>query len=435
MRTLFYFFFSYLPYAPVKRINKPDLSGPYIWACSHSNYLCDVIPGGTEGLSPTKYLAKSTLFRFPIERFIRFCGALPVARAEDFKDRAADSRSMQNRSTFKAAIAEMELGWPVAIFPEGVSIVSPGLTLPLKAGVAKLAFAAEDANDFKLNLRVIPVGLEYGSRFKVASGLTIRFGQPLHLRDYQALYRSSREEGVKKLMADITREMLHTFPHFRNESELALGKKLVALGLARSKFPVAQIFLRQEENGDFWAGLGQRLRAFEEANKGQRIPLPAWGHRRAWKELGPQRRRRRAIFLALGFPLAILDAFNNSIPEFCLHSLVEQVAVDETEKMSLRFMLSPPVLGVLYGLQFFFLKKVVFEDSLAGAGFGAYVAYSLGSFCLWYFGVHWRRQFKRIASLYFFRRAGVDGRSEAVTYYRGLRQYLGEFQDHSGKGS
>jgi hypothetical protein len=98
--------------------------------------------------------------------------------------------------------------------------------------------------------------------------------------------------------------------------------------------------------------------------------------------------------------------------------------------MSLRFMLSPVTLGLLYGLQFYFLKKVVFEHSLADAGLGAFVLYWSGSMALWYFGVHWRRQFKRVASLFVFRRAGVDARSEAVSYYRALRQHLGELQNH-----
>ncbi len=428
IRTFFYYFFGYLPYAPIKRINKPEIKGNYLWASSHSNYLCDTIPAGSEGARPTKFLAKSTLFRFPIKGFIEFCGALPVARAEDFKP--GESRSGQNRSTFKVAIQAMKEGWPVAVFPEGVSIVAPGLVLPLKPGVAKLGFAAEEANDFSLGLKIIPVGLEYGSRSRVGSGLTIRYGRPLFLKDYKDLYHQKKDEGVKKIMEDLTHEMIHIYPHFRNETEQTLGRKLVTLGLARSKYAVAQLFLQKEKDPTFWAGLEQRIRAFEEANKGRRIPVPAWGHRRAWKELGPKRRRQRLLFIFLGLPLAIVDVVNNSFAEFCLRSLVDQVAVDETEKMSLRFILSIPVLSVLYGLQFWFLKDVVFEESLAAAGWKEYLVYAFGSFAIWYFGVHWRRQFKRIVSLYFFRRAGVDGRSEAVFHYRALRQYLSDLKNY-----
>ena len=158
---------------------RSDLQGPYLWASTHSNFMCDAIPAGAEGPCPPKFLGKSTLFRFPIKTFIEFCGTLPVARAIDTSSTNLDktARNAQNRATFQAAIQALEAGWPVAIFPEGVSLPNPGLTLPLKPGVAKLALSAEESNHFKLGLRIIPVGLEYGSRVRVGSGLWIQIGR------------------------------------------------------------------------------------------------------------------------------------------------------------------------------------------------------------------------------------------------------------------
>jgi 1-acyl-sn-glycerol-3-phosphate acyltransferase len=383
-----------------------------------------------EGPRPTKFLAKSTLFVFPIKGFIEFCGALPVARPEDFKGKSAEHRSIQNRSTFKAAIAAMEKGWPVAVFPEGMSLEKPGLILPLKPGAAKLAFAAEEANDFKLGCRIIPVGLEYGSRSKVGSGLTIRYGEPIPLKEYEKLYNEDSNSAVEQVMERLTNEMIRNFPHFKDETKLACAKKLVALGLARSKHPVAQLFLEKENDARFWKGLEEHLTAFEESTKGRRIPVPAWGHRRKWKDMSAGQRFIRAVLILATLPLALLDLVNSSLPELCVQSVIEQIAVDDTEPMTLRLLMSPVVLSVLYGLQFLFLKYVVFENSMAGSGVREYLIYALGSFVLWYFGVQWRRQFKRLFSLFFFWRAGVDGRSEAVGHYRSLRKYLGDFQDH-----
>jgi 1-acyl-sn-glycerol-3-phosphate acyltransferase len=435
VRHFFFFFFTYLPYAPIKRKNKPVLKGTFLWASSHSNYLCDTIPAAFEGPCPTKFLAKSTLFRFPLKKFLEFCGALPVARAEDLKGKHPKERSAQNRSTFRLAIEAMEQGWPVAIFPEGVSIVNSGLVLPLKPGIAKLGFLAEETNDFRLGLKIIPVGLEYGSRSKVGSGLTIHYGEPIVLSDFREKYQDEKESAVREVMEILTAQMLRNFPHFQNESRMVLAKKLVALGISPSKHAAAQLFLRKETDADFWLGLEARLRNFEQTNKAHGIPIPAWGHRLIWKELGAAKRRKRAFWLAVGVPVALFDLLNNSLPEFVLQSLVEQVAVDETEKMSLRFILSPFVIGTLLALQFRFLKTVVFERSFADFGWGAFAVYGLVSVTTWYLGVHWRRQFKRVASLFFFRWAGVDGRSQAMEQYRGLRQYLGEFEDHGGKRS
>lgn len=426
LRRFFFFFFSYLPYYPIRRVNKPDLSGTYIWACSHSNFLCDVIPAGYEGERPTKFLAKSTLFRFPIKGFIEYCGALPVARPHDSGATTKENRLIQNKNTFKAAIAAMKQGWPIAIFPEGASLVLPGLFLPLKPGVARLAFFAEEENQFALGVRIIPVGLEYGSRNKVASGLTIRYGKPLTLRDYKELFEKDEPAATKKLMDDLTNEMIACFPHFKSDQMQFLGRKIVAMGLARSKHSIAQLFLKKENDPDFWDGLNKKLLAFEEANKGSGIPLPAWGLRRKWKELGPKRRRKRLFFIFSGLPIGAIDVVNNSIPELILSSAVDYFATDETEKMSMRFIFSPFILSAAFGLQFFFLKKIVFTQILADAGFFSYISYLFGSFAIWYFSVHWRRQLKRFASLLFFKRAGVDGRSEAVAHYRSLRQHLGE---------
>lgn len=425
LRSFFFFFFCYVAYYPVRRKNKPGLAGRFIWASSHSNLLCDTVPPGYEAPCPAKSLAKKTLFVFPIKGFLEFCGALPIARVEDQKDKSPEARSAQNRATFKVAISALKDGWPLAIFPEGTSIVAPGLVLPLKPGVAKLGFAAEETYEFSLGLRVVPVGLEYGSRLRVASGLTIRYGNPLVFSDYRELHAQDPNKAVQKFMEDLTKEMIRIFPHFKDEKTQTLGKKLVTLGLMPTKYDAAQLFLRKENDPVFWSGLEQKLRAFEESAKDERIAVPAWGHRRSWKELGPKKRRRRLAYIFLGLPIAIYDLVNNSFPEYVMKNFVDYVAVDETEKMSLRFMTSPVVLSVLYGLQFLLLRYTVWTGPLRHPVL-AYLLYAFSSFFIWYAAIHWRRQFKRLMSVYLFKMAGLGPGSESVLYYRNLRQYLSE---------
>lgn len=390
--------------------------------------MCDCVPAAYEGPMPTKFLGKSTLFRFPTKWFVEYCNALPVARAQDSTEGDKLGRVAQNRATFKAAIAAMKDGWPVAIFPEGVSLERPGLVLPLKAGVAKLALTAEETHGFSLGLRIIPVGLEYGSRTRVGSGLNIRYGKPLLIRDYKERYEQNEDKAIRDLMSDLTAELIANFPHFVDEKKLALGKKLVTLGLMRNKFDAAQLFLRKQDDDSFWIGLEEKRKAFVEATSESGIPIPAWGHRRAWKEMGPVKRASRLGWLAMGFPVFLLDLPNNSLPEFLLSSVAEFLATDETERMSFRFIFSPLVLFTTYGFQFWVLRKFLLpEEWGASVGFGVYLLYTVLSFVIWYTAVHWRRQFKRFASLFFFWRASVDGRSESVQKYRELRNYLRQF--------
>lgn len=426
IRSLFFFCFAVIPYWPIKRKNKPDLHGRYIWASSHSNFLCDVMAPGFEGPAPGKFMAKNTLFAFPIKSFLEFSGCLPVFRVEDTKAISKEARSQQNRATFRLAINAIKEGWPLVIFPEGTSIVAPGLVLPLKAGVAKIGFAAEEANEFKLGLRVIPVGLEYGDRTEVGSGLTIHYGKPIALADYKELHDTDREAAVKKFMDDFTAELVRNFPHFRDERTFELGKKLVALGFAKSRYDVAQLFLRKENDIDFWNGLKSHLRAFEEATKESRISVQAWGYRRQWKDKGPWGRRWRVLFLIAALPVFVFDLVSNSLPEFCMKALVDYVAVDETEKMSIRFIASPVLLSLVFGLQFWLVREFVWTEPFPHLLL-AFWGYVLVSCVAWYVSVQWRRQFKRLSSLYLFKAAGVGPHSISVAHYRSLRQYLDKF--------
>lgn len=422
VRYFFFFFFEYVPYWPIQRVNKPKLHGPFVWACSHSNFLCDAVPAGTEAPMPTKFLGKSTLFVPPLKQFIEFCGALPVVRAQDSK--SGEHKSMQNRMTFKAAIAAMKEGWPVAIFPEGMSIPHPGLVLPLKAGVAKLALSAEEDADFKLGVTIIPVGLEYGSRVKVASGLTIRYGNPISLAEYKEMYRRSHEEAVSAVMERLTKEMISVFPHFENEHTQMLGKKLVAMGVLPDKHSAAQLFLRMKDDRRFWAELDQRLALVEEQAKERGIPLPAFGFREKWKHKPGSERWKIRLLLLLGSPIFFLDLLNNTIPESCVKSVVDYFAVDDTEKMTIRFLSSPVVLSLVYAVQFFIAKRFIFPEEFGDAGFSCFLAYCVASVVLWYTALHWRRVLKIFASLFFFRRADIDGRSTLMKHYRDLLDYL-----------
>ncbi|MGZ3696389.1 MAG: hypothetical protein ACXVBL_19075, partial [Bdellovibrionota bacterium] len=263
-------------------------------------------------------------------------------------------------------------------------------------------------------------------RTKFVSGLTIHYGKPLLYSDYRELHDQDREAAVKKFLEDFTAELIKNFPHFRDERTQDLGKKLVALGLCLSRFEAAQLFLRKENDTAFWNGLKSRLRSFEEATKDNRIPVPAWGHRQKWKELGGWRRNVRRLFMLVAAPLALVDLVNNSFPEFCLSSLVGYVAVDETEEMTIRLIAANFLLPLVYGLQFWLIRHFLLTTEFGHTGL-LYVGYVFGSCLLWYIAVHWRRQFKRLSSLYLFQFAGVDARSESVSHYRDLRQYLGEF--------
>src|SRR5262249_55037124 len=157
------------------------------------------------------------------------------------------------------------------------------------------------------------------------------YGKPLRIADYRDLHDQDPDLAAKKLTDDLTEEMIKSFPHFRDETKLQLARKLVALGICRNKFNAAQLFRKKLGDTQFWQTLDEKLKAFEEASREHGIPLPAWGHRQAWKQLGPMRRPWRLAYLLFGIPLFLIDLPNNALPEFFLSSGVEFFVTDETE--------------------------------------------------------------------------------------------------------
>lgn len=404
IKNAFYFLFGFLPYGPVRRERVPDLSGPVLIAGSHSNFLCDPVINGFETVATPRFLGKHTLFRFPMKWLVTFCGAIPVYRPQDMGEFPVEGRATQNRTAFKSAIQALQDGWPVCIYPEGGSFVTPGLHLPLKPGVAKLALTAEEFSDFKLGLRIIPVGLEYGSRPKVGSGLTIRYGEPISVSSYRDIYEKSYGEAVRKLMADLTEQMKAVFPHFESNEELLLAKKMIVIGASPNRMSIAKIFRRyREQHPEILSNLQHRLRDFEEASKDQGIPMAAWGYRRKVSEKSLIGKILSMTILLGGAPLFLWDLINNTFSEYLIRSAMGFASSDETEMMTVRFFSSFIILPPVYYIQLWGLSRY-FAPGFFGAPafFFVYLGYFIFSASVWVVMPRWRRQFKTWAAQLFF---------------------------------
>jgi hypothetical protein len=72
-----------------------------------------------------------------------------------------------------------------------------------KKGVARLALEAEMKNDFKLDLHVIPVTINYQNHFKGNSDVWIKYCKPILLREYKAEYLKNSARTINTLLKEI----------------------------------------------------------------------------------------------------------------------------------------------------------------------------------------------------------------------------------------
>ena len=134
----------------VKNQHKVPSKGPLIFVANHRNMILD--PGmvryscGRTGY----YLAKHTLFMNKIQNWVfRHAGAIPVYRKQD-----DPKMTSKNKDTFES-------------------------------GAARIALNAEKRNDFNLDLKIIPIGLNYSDASRFKSDVYIKYGDPISLDKYK----------------------------------------------------------------------------------------------------------------------------------------------------------------------------------------------------------------------------------------------------------
>lgn len=198
-------------------------NGPIIFAPNHQNALMDPLAVLFTSHKQIVFLARADIFKNKIiAKFLNFLKILPVFRLRDGKENLNN-----NDITFNVAVKVLESGQNVGLFPEARHNNKRRL-LDFKKGIPRLAFLAEEKNDFNLNIKIIPVGIYYSKYNKMRSILHVRYGKPISVRDFKDEYlatpqkamlslRDEMEEAIRPLMIDIRSiELYDTYESIRS---------------------------------------------------------------------------------------------------------------------------------------------------------------------------------------------------------------------------
>jgi 1-acyl-sn-glycerol-3-phosphate acyltransferase len=152
-------------------IGAPPADGPVLLLPNHPNALLDpAVVWFTSGRD-VKFLAKSTLFAWPVGPVLRGAGAIPVYRRSD-----AGSDLSRNAEMFAAVGDALRAGDAVCIFPEGISH-SSGRLEPLRTGAARVALGAAHAGT---RVALVAVGLNFDRKTRFRSRVTVAYGPPFY---------------------------------------------------------------------------------------------------------------------------------------------------------------------------------------------------------------------------------------------------------------
>lgn len=239
-----------------------DWQKPIIFAVSHQSAFTDALCL----ILPTRYT--NDRFIYPLTRADAFGNnkitdwiltafhMLPVYRPKDRVD-----IKKQNDSIFGHCFDILSKNRNLLIHPEGNCFAIKRVRR-FKKGLARIALGAESKHNFNLDVRIVPVGINYRELTGARSGIHIQFGEAVSVLDYYEDYREQQASAIAELTGEIesrVRELtvdISSREHYRFTEEL-----LVLVKNSTPEFALRSSYLQDEVA--FEQGLIERLQQME----------------------------------------------------------------------------------------------------------------------------------------------------------------------------
>ena len=179
-----------------------------IFAPNHQNALMDALAVLFTLKGQPVFLARADIFkRKLVASLLYFLKILPVYRIRD-----GYSSLKENEDIFNKTIDVIKNKNGLIILPEGDHAGFRRLR-QLKKGICRVAFQADEASDFSLKIKIIPVGIEYSNYTRVRQVLSVVYGKPVEVSEYHQLYRENPEKALLELRNRLSSEMKRIMVH------------------------------------------------------------------------------------------------------------------------------------------------------------------------------------------------------------------------------
>jgi 1-acyl-sn-glycerol-3-phosphate acyltransferase len=194
--------------------NSLNFNDHLIFAPNHQNALMDALAVVFTLNRQPVFLTRADVFKNKIvASILYYLKMLPVYRIRD-----GYSTLKENDEIFNNTIKVIRNKNGLVILPEGNHAGFRRLR-QLKKGICRVAFQADEASDFNLKIKIIPVGLEFSHYTRYRQVLTVVYGKPVEVYEYHDLYRESPEIALNELRKKLSSEMQKVMVHIESEED------------------------------------------------------------------------------------------------------------------------------------------------------------------------------------------------------------------------
>ncbi len=192
-----------------------------IYTPNHQNALMDALAILATNKSEPVFLARADIFKKKtIEKILTFLKILPIYRIRDGKESLGN-----NEAIFRKTVDVLKNKNGLVILPEGMHAGFRKLKT-LKKGISRIAFEAEESNDFKLNIKIVPVGLDWSNYINFRSRLFVYYGEPINLSEYYDEYKNNPPRAMNQLRERLSVELKKYMIHIESEEYYEMFDKI-----------------------------------------------------------------------------------------------------------------------------------------------------------------------------------------------------------------
>ena len=177
--------------------------GPVIFVSNHQNAFLDALILSCATNRNPYFLARASVFKKSwAASLLSVIRIIPIYRISD-----GFTNVKKNDQIIDRCVKLLSSGGSLLIFPEGNHDNRYHLRT-LQKGAARIAFETEKRNEFKLNLKIVPVGIQHEDYHKIGSSVLVSFGFPKAMRDYEVQDQADPATALQNLTADIRNGIL-----------------------------------------------------------------------------------------------------------------------------------------------------------------------------------------------------------------------------------
>lgn len=317
----------------------PD-EGPLLVVCNHPNTFMDPVVTASLLRQQVYFIAKSTVFGSGLQRWLlRKMHLIPISRPED-----NPGQPLQNEAAFAASFEALQQGKTLLIFPEGNSFNQRRLR-KIKTGAARIALGAEAAHGPELNIRILPVGLNYSAPTRFRSDVFVNVGEPISVADFGAAYHEDGPAAVLALTEEIRHRLEALMVHTPTDAEDELARQIEDIYKEQLSATIPAAAPAHEHDflltraivksiNHFSQVAPERVAALRESIGSYQLQLKRLRLQDAllgkgskavfWQSIGG------VLLLAFGLPLYLYGLLHNYVP-YAIPSKVAQAATKEEE--------------------------------------------------------------------------------------------------------